>query len=714
MTERPSDNGQQNLLWAIIEEVSSELLLSPLLNLIVRRACELVGADRGVIGLVDAERGVMRIEVAHQMPDTLVGMEVDAGAGLVEGGLIMPLRVRDELIGYFEIGAMLPRRFSEQDHEALTVLARHAGIAVQNARLFAAERQRATRITAINQIGHLIAGSLSLEQTIQTTLDALCRYLSLPNVALLLVDPQDADSLVLAASSGVYARATPPGYRQRISDGIIGAAARSRQHILIADVRRDPRYLRLLENADLIRSELAVPIVVGNRLLGVLNIETEQPIDEADAAGVQIVADQLAVALENARLFADIQHALVERHLLYETSQSMSVAMDVDQVVEAYLQAVATGGRYRCSVVMYEMDANGERTAVVMRGQWSPDQGVITGIQRRYPYMRDALDPLLDRGETVTIANVDTDPRVTPELRDIQRSEGRPALAMIPLIVRRVRIGLVILSYPQVHDWAVDELHGFQVTAVQLAAAIDSRQQRELLYERGQQLAVLRERQRLARDLHDSVTQLMFSITLIAESVGAAWKRNPAEGEARVTRLLELSQTAQAEMRSLLAELRASEPEQPSETPSRTFELAKVHREGLPAALKAYASTHADEALQIEVDTHQYPLGATPRTYEEAMYRIAQEALSNAIRHSGARHIEIKLGAMDDELYLIVADDGRGFVLGDAVPSANGASGLGLHTMRDRATALNGTLEISTQPERGTTIHVRLPRVTGE
>jgi signal transduction histidine kinase len=209
---------------------------------------------------------------------------------------------------------------------------------------------------------------------------------------------------------------------------------------------------------------------------------------------------------------------------------------------------------------------------------------------------------------------------------------------------------------------------------------------------------------------------LMFSITLIAESVGAAWKRNPVEGEARVTRLLELSQTAQAEMRSLLAELRASEPEpeQASETPSRTFELSKVHRDGLPAALKAYAATHADDSLRIDVDTHQYPLGKTPRTYEEAMYRIAQEALSNAIRHSGARQIEIKIGAMDDAIYLIVADDGRGFALDAVVPSASGASGLGLHTMRDRATALNGSLEISTAPGSGTTVHVRLPRVSDE
>jgi signal transduction histidine kinase len=93
---------------------------------------------------------------------------------------------------------------------------------------------------------------------------------------------------------------------------------------------------------------------------------------------------------------------------------------------------------------------------------------------------------------------------------------------MIPLLVRSQRIGLVILSYPFVHRWSEADLQPDQATAAQLAAAIDSRQQHLLLIERGQRLAVLEERQRLARELHDSVTQLVFSMTLIAQSIAPA------------------------------------------------------------------------------------------------------------------------------------------------------------------------------------------------
>jgi signal transduction histidine kinase len=119
-----------------------------------------------------------------------------------------------------------------------------------------------------------------------------------------------------------------------------------------------------------------------------------------------------------------------------------------------------------------------------------------------------------------------------------------------------------------------------------LAAAIDSRQQHLLLIERGQRLAVLEERQRLARELHDSVTQLVFSMTLIAQSIAPAWRRDSAEGEWRVTRLLELGQSTLTEMRALLAELRPAEDTAVASAAEGAMpEISRVRRDGLEAAL---------------------------------------------------------------------------------------------------------------------------------
>lgn len=735
---------QQESLRTIIESISSELELRPLLTRIVQHACELLQADRGTIGLVDEANNLIRTEAVYRMPPAELGAEMPPGVGLAGkvletqatvilnqyGTLDQPMHLNllddaviglpifwhDRMIGFFGIGAAPPRVFDEQDVELLTLLARHAAIAIENARLFAAEKRRASRQLTLNRIGKLIASSLDLDELLQTTVAAIGEQLSYSNTGVLLVDKDDPETLVLTARSGVYAENVKGEYRQSIHEGIIGIAARSRQPVFIPDVRQDPRYLPV-PGAEDIRSELAFPLVVGNRLLGVLNVESTQFISEGEAADLEIVADQLGVAIANARLFDQTERNLAETQLLYETSRRITTAFDVDDVIEAYLQLVSTRDRYVCSVALYAFDDAGERTAVIVRGRWTPQEGIRL-MRERVPYTRDALDPLLDAGQTVLISNVHTDPRVTEALRELQTQSGRPALAMIPLIVRRQRIGLVILSYPGVHIWSESDLWPYQVTAAQLATAIDTRQQQLLLVHSSQEVAVLRERQRLARELHDSVTQLIFSITLIAQSIAPAWERDPAEGQQRVDRLLELSQRALLEMRALLFELNSAATSQPA--PAALPAAAKatlpgttrVKQDGLVTALKEHIASVARDGPAIQFAAPGYhPM---PLDFEFALYRIAQEALNNVIKHAQASQVMVQLTVENGTTCLEVVDDGVGFNVQKASASRPGSkAGFGLRTMRERAEALGGSIDISSNSDTGTTVRVKLPRKDG-
>lgn len=736
---------QQESLRAIIESISSELELRPLLTRIVQHACELLAADRGTIGLVDEERNVVRTEAVYQMPPGELGDEASPGVGLAgqvlqtrqpvilnrygdlpqpkqydlvaDAVIGLPIFWGERLIGVFGIGAEPPRTFGDQDVELLSLLARHAAIAVENARLFAAEKRRAARHAALNQVGKLIAGSLDLDELLQTAVTAVNEHLRYTSIALLLVDEDDPGTLVLTARSGIYAENVDGDYRQSIHHGLIGAAARARRPLLVTDVHQDPRYLPI-PGADDIRSEVALPIVVSDELLGVFNVESTQRLTEDDRADLEIVADQLGVAIANARLFDRTQQALAETQLLYETSRRISAAMDVDDVIRAYLEQVAVRGRYVCSVVLYEFDEAGRRTAVIVRGRWSPQDGLRL-VQERYPYTRDALDPVLDAAQTVTIADVHTDPRASPELRQIQTESQRPALAMIPLMARGQRIGLVILSYPSVYEWPETDLWPYQVTAAQLATAIHTRRQHNLLHRRGQELAVLHERQRLARELHDSVTQLIFSMTLIAQSIAPAWRRDPAEGEQRVGRLLDLSQNALSEMRALLFELRSAEEVPDEASADMTLPgITRLKRDGLVAALENHVDRIVGEELTVQFQAPTYrPL---PLDHEIALFRITQEALNNVIKHAQARCVTVELGAEDDFTYLTVVDDGVGFEVAveeterESGPAKTvSATGFGLRTMRERAEALGGELRISSVPGQGTTVQVRLPQSSG-
>lgn len=723
---------QQESLRQVIESISSELELRPLLTRIVRHACQLIGADNGAIGLVDEVRQVIRTEATYHIPESEMGAEMPPGVGLAGQVLLtrqpvilkryddlaqptfagldnftvigLPILWGDKLIGFFGIGAAPPRCFSEHDVETLTTFARHAAIAIQNARLFEAEKRRVARIAIINKVGRLIASSLNLNQLLQTTVEAIAEHLYYHNVAVLLVDPTDPETLLLRARSGIYTLPVIGNYRQKLSQGIIGAAAHARRYLLINDVRRDPRYLSI-PGIETIVAELAVPIIVGERLLGVLNIEAEQPMNQDDAAGFEIIADQLGVAIENARLFAEMQNTLDQTQLLYQTSQRISTALDVDEVIGAYLEQVAVRGRYACNVVLYEFDEFGQRAAIILRGRWTLHTGLVR-LEERLPYTQDALDPPLDAGQTVTIADVSTDPRVPAGLRDMQTAAGRPALALIPLMVGGQRIGLVVLSDSTVNPWSAADLHPYQVTAAQLATAIDSRRQQNLVAERSQQLAVLKERHRLARDLHDSVTQLIFSMTLIAQSITPAWRRDAQEGERRVNRLLELSQAALSEMRALLAELR---PPEPLQTPLAHLPTSRPTFQGnLVLALQSYVTKITQDHLQVELKMADYVRQSPP--HEEAFYRIAQEALNNIVKHAQARRVEIKLEVAEATVDLTVEDDGIGLAATPPLAQGQSGTGLGLTTMRERAEALGGTVKLAAKPGQGTLVLATLPR----
>lgn len=223
--------------------------------------------------------------------------------------------------------------------------------------------------------------------------------------------------------------------------------------------------------------------------------------------------------------------------------------------------------------------------------------------------------------------------------------------------------------------------------------------------------ATVAERQRLARDLHDSVTQLLFSMTLIAQSVAPAWQRDPREGEHRLHRLVELGQTALAEMRALVAELRPAESLSTRVgSPSPLCATERVQRHGLAVVLRRHVADVARDGLRIDLETEGYM--PQPLAQEEALYRIAQEALHNVVKHAGAQGAAITLATDVQVTSLIVQDNGSGFV----PPSAGGESGptgpggFGLAIMRERAEALGGSVCVVSAPGAGTRVEVRLPR----
>jgi len=204
----------------------------------------------------------------------------------------------------------------------------------------------------------------------------------------------------------------------------------------------------------------------------------------------------------------------------------------------------------------------------------------------------------------------------------------------------------------------------------------------------GAELRAVQERQRLSRELHDSVSQALYAIVLdiaTAQHIGAA---DPARLEAILRDAYGLAEAGLAEMRALIFELR---PE-------------FLSQEGLVAALqRQIAAVRARHQLSITMDATDEP-EAVP-AIKEALYRVGQEALNNIAKHAGARAVVITLEASAGELVLRVRDDGRGFDAGKSFPGH-----LGLRSMRERAASVGGVILISSAPGQGTEVTIRVPR----
>ncbi|WP_346433988.1 GAF domain-containing sensor histidine kinase [Nonomuraea composti] len=206
------------------------------------------------------------------------------------------------------------------------------------------------------------------------------------------------------------------------------------------------------------------------------------------------------------------------------------------------------------------------------------------------------------------------------------------------------------------------------------------------LYERGRELAMLEERNRVARELHDAVTQKLFSLRLSAQAAGALLDKAPDKAAAELERVQRLAGEALSELRAVIVELRPAE----------------LDRHGLSETLRKHVRL-LDRLHPVTVTFECGELPSLDSAVEVAVLRVAQEALHNAVRHSGASTVCVRLAYADGRLELVVRDDGSGFEQAES-------RGLGLVSMRDRAEAIGGELRVDSVPGAGTTVRMEVSR----
>jgi len=688
-------------LRRVVESISGELALSPLLERILASAIELLSAQYGSIGLVvETNAGpAVRIAASVNMPPQERGAELPAGFGLAgrvlrerrpirldrygdlgpnsmpalaeHAVLGVPIWWAGEVIGFFGLGSLPPRRFADDEVETLELFARHAAIAIENARRYERERRRTEQLALIARIGHTLTADLPLDELLRSAADSIHELLGYPNVAIPLIDPGDPDMLVIEIFGGAYRTLVGGVHRQPITEGIMGAAVRTRQVQLSNDVASDPRYITP-PGASGIQAELTVPIVGGEHVLGVLNIESGERFSEEDAASLQIVADQLSAAITNARLFEARRRRTERLELIARVGQRIAARLDPDDLFATTVEELhGRLGYDHASLFLLDPD---DPTWLVKRASASRWQGNPVGY--RISIERGIMGAAARQRRPELVNDIAADPRyVAVPGADELRAE----LAMPILLGDRL---LGVLDVASLARLSMEDITAIQIISDQLAVASENAR----LAERGQQLAVLEERRRLARELHDSVTQSLFSMSLLAQALPDLWEIDREEARAGLGQIQDMTRAALAEMRALLFELRP----------------AGLGQQGLAYALREHATAiERRSGIAVVVDVARDP--ALPEPVEQAFFRIAQEALANAARHARARRVRVTLRG-PTPARMAIADDGQGFQIEHV-----GDGRFGLISMRERADAVGARLRVYSAPGQGTEIAVEWP-----
>lgn len=628
----------------------------------------------------------------------LAGERLETSFSRIVSWMALPLVHKGRFLGLIAVSSDAEGAFGERDTSLGMAVANQAAVAIENARLFAESERRAAEMTALSRI----ATTLDLEQSLRVTLDSVARRIveSTGAVAASVSTLTHDGMLALGGSYNL-----PDGFLEAVDAGIrAGApkpnarALRSHEPVVVRDVHAgleaEPNYAALCELVAGAEWDVLVivPMRYGDRDLG--TIETyyrplEAP-DDREIGLISAMARQAATAIENAVLFSQTEKRVRQLEALTQIASSFSLELSMSELMDrmAELTVRATSAA-AAAVVLADTPQGGMR----MVGTARVPEGFAEALEEAYNRGGAGTTLRQAMAEMRTVYQADLrrqrvdDPRYAAAHEHLV-SQPWDSILLTPIVYGNKALGVLMLGYPLGDDPDEEERTFVEAVADQTALVIENAR----LYQRASAAAALEERQRLARELHDSVSQALYGIALGART---ARRRIGDDGPAAVTEpldyVLSLAEAGLTEMRALIFELR---PE-------------SIATEGLVAAIgRQVAATQARYGVKVEASLCDEP--DVSLDVKEALYRIAQESMHNTVKHARATEIQVTLSRTDDGLCLEVRDNGQGFD-----PSGEFPGHLGLRSMRERARDIGSTLEIESEPGTGTHITLRVPSKWG-
>ncbi|WP_440117111.1 GAF domain-containing sensor histidine kinase [Paenibacillus sp. QZ-Y1] len=426
-----------------------------------------------------------------------------------------------------------------------------------------------------------------------------------------------------------------------------------------------------------------VPLRSGEKMLGLLNVAApgKEHFSESELALLQAVAYQIGSAMERMRLYSAEQRRADLYARLGEFSRSLGLAVNecnnADDMAKAVVKLL--GQHYDWPFAALLSQKNGSFRVQVAHAHGKAE---IPTLCEFSPEGERHMQRVIDSHRAVVLS--------ATEMQEVStRCKTRLPVSVLPVglaapipLSAPGETAVLVIGVGSVNDFLQADREVLDALAEHITASWESLR----LVDKRRELTRLEERNRLARDLHDSVNQILFSMSLTAKGAesmlsGLAQPHPAAEA---MKDIRSLSQEALKEMRALIMQLRPAGLES-----------------GLLTALQEYGT---GQGLQVVVC--RTGMRSLPQSIEEGLWRIGQEALNNVRKHAGVTAADISLQLSDNEAVLTVTDGGKGRAKrGEVLP----ASSLGLSIMRERAQSLGGRLEFVSSPRKGTSVTVVIP-----
>jgi signal transduction histidine kinase len=579
--------------------------------------------------------------------------------------------------------------FDNDEVELIAAVARQTAVAIENSRLFSAERRRAAQLAAINEFAHQIVTFHTTSELLRTATDLVHESFGYSFVSVFVRD-QMADTLQLRAHSPRASDSRLHELRIPIGRaGIVGDVAANAEPSIVGDVTHDVRYFDTPETANT-RSELAVPIIHEGAVIGVLDVQSPEPhaFDNHDLTTLVTISDQISIALENVRLLDEERERSRALALMLSTTRAAGSSLVLDEVLERLAAGLAEAASAQtCTIYLCDEDSHDFiPTVSVVDDRPMVNQLPFNGLPLPIDHSPEIRQMLSDQQPIVCCCPhqaIATGSALSAMVG------GLPSL-MVPLAARGRVLGMaLILGGDQQDNFSEDQIRLAQGVADSAALAIENAS----LYAKSQGLAIAEERGRLAQEIHDGLAQGLTAISLQLDLADAYLPAKPEKAAEKVRRALDLTRANLEEARRSVLDLRA----------------ARLQEVDLPDALRRLVQRFVDDS-GIETEFGADSLGGRlSARVEMGLLRIAEEALDNIRRHSAAHQVRMSLHASEDQVTLPIEDDGVGFDPQIAARASQQGDGFGLVGVRERARLLKGSLSLQSSQGTGTKLAVTVP-----